>query len=620
MNINALIQGFAGYLDELSQISNKNYNTQATNASIFMYSSEFKQYLENEMGADSSISSMSVSDLLSMDFENGKFVKPDGNEDDNAGINDILNDLFNDDSVKKTVDTDGNGEISGEEKNAFIDALKNLDNDAENISMDDIFGAVKGIKDGSFKIERETLPMESPENSETPESTDENGNAAEAANGASGAQNSGSSGSSGNSGNASSANNAGNGAYNADTTGAQEKTLDNMSEDELKSELSTAQSTLTDKQNALNAILDGSDAAIQELQGKVDEAYDAYQTKLKEVDEDMAGKVDELKNKITAKESEISAKEGEISTQEGVVSDCTTAYDNAVSKRQNLESILGSLTSEDENYSSVQSDLAAAKADEAAALAKKEEAEAKLETLNEEKTKLQSEGDESLDALNTQMSALEQEISQKYPEVQESMDAYNQAKEALQTGKETAATTAKNEVQEAQDYVNKVQTAIQNCDNKKDNSKYMASGDSSKTVENAMKYLGMSEAQVEKLTGKGFVNGLWCADFVHAVLSETYGEENLPDWYKNCSGKSTCANVLSAAQSAGKAFKDSSQAKPGDLIVFNTKRGQAKHIGIVVKVENGVVYTIEGNSTGGKCCQRQYSVTNTSRINSYISM
>ncbi|MBQ9245276.1 hypothetical protein IJ182_03305, partial [bacterium] len=193
MNINELIQGFTSYLDELSKISNKEYNTQAPNMSIFMYSSEFKQYLQNEMGADASISSMSVSDLISMDFKDGKFVKKDENNTDNnfsadennptgennptdannanVGLDDIINNLFEDASVKKTVDTDGNGEISNDEKNAFLDAVKNLDNDAENVSIDDILSAAQGIQDGTFKIGNET-PSETPEVSETPDATD----------------------------------------------------------------------------------------------------------------------------------------------------------------------------------------------------------------------------------------------------------------------------------------------------------------------------------------------------------------------------------------------------------------------------------------------------------------
>ena len=136
-------------------------------------------------------------------------------------------------------------------------------------------------------------------------------------------------------------------------------------------------------------------------------------------------------------------------------------------------------------------------------------------------------------------------------------------------------------------------------------------------VNHAARYLGMNEQQVERATGSQLTNGLWCAGFVREMLKETYGN-NLPDWYKSCNSNS-CSEVLAAAQRNGKAFKNGSAAKPGDLIVFNTSRGQARHIGIVVKVEGGKVYTIEGNSSG-KVNQRSYDINNVSRINSYIRM
>ena len=40
---------------------------------------------------------------------------------------------------------------------------------------------------------------------------------------------------------------------------------------------------------------------------------------------------------------------------------------------------------------------------------------------------------------------------------------------------------------------------------------------------------------------------------------------------------------------------------------FRPQDGQSDHMGIVEKCENGIVYTIEGNS-GDSCRQRQYSV------------
>ena len=144
-----------------------------------------------------------------------------------------------------------------------------------------------------------------------------------------------------------------------------------------------------------------------------------------------------------------------------------------------------------------------------------------------------------------------------------------------------------------------------------------SSSGSSAAVDKAASYIGKNESEMEKEFGAELPNGLWCAAFVNNVMKQTYGKENLPDWYNNCNVNS-CSEVLRAA--GDNAFKDSSQAKPGDLIVFNSSRGVARHIGIVESVKDGKVTTIEGNSTGGKVCRRTYDVNNTARINSYIRM
>lgn len=50
-------------------------------------------------------------------------------------------------------------------------------------------------------------------------------------------------------------------------------------------------------------------------------------------------------------------------------------------------------------------------------------------------------------------------------------------------------------------------------------------------------------------------------------------------------------------------------AKSGDIIFFDWENdGHSDHVGIVEKVENGKVYTIEGNSSGDTCRQREYAV------------
>lgn len=52
-------------------------------------------------------------------------------------------------------------------------------------------------------------------------------------------------------------------------------------------------------------------------------------------------------------------------------------------------------------------------------------------------------------------------------------------------------------------------------------------------------------------------------------------------------------------------------AEAGDIIFFDwadSNDGKADHVGIVEKVENETVYTIEGNTKGDMCKQNQYNI------------
>jgi len=47
----------------------------------------------------------------------------------------------------------------------------------------------------------------------------------------------------------------------------------------------------------------------------------------------------------------------------------------------------------------------------------------------------------------------------------------------------------------------------------------------------------------------------------------------------------------------------------GDIIFFDWEvDGTSDHVGIVEKCENGIVYTIEGNSNEDTCRQKQYDI------------
>ena len=96
----------------------------------------------------------------------------------------------------------------------------------------------------------------------------------------------------------------------------------------------------------------------------------------------------------------------------------------------------------------------------------------------------------------------------------------------------------------------------------------------------------------------------WCAVFVSWVANELgyiesktipkfAGVQNGIDWFK----------------AMGEWQDNTYVPKPGDIIFFDWENdGKANHVGIVEKVENNKVYTIEGNSTNDTCKQKEYSL------------
>ena len=95
----------------------------------------------------------------------------------------------------------------------------------------------------------------------------------------------------------------------------------------------------------------------------------------------------------------------------------------------------------------------------------------------------------------------------------------------------------------------------------------------------------------------------WCAIFVSwvadqcgyldtGVLPKMEGVRPYVDWFRE------------RGQWQGRDYEPS----PGDIIFFDWESdGLADHVGIVEKVENGLIYTVEGN-TGDVCAERRYTL------------
>lgn len=104
--------------------------------------------------------------------------------------------------------------------------------------------------------------------------------------------------------------------------------------------------------------------------------------------------------------------------------------------------------------------------------------------------------------------------------------------------------------------------------------------------------------EIHKLTGKSGIDPAttpWCAAFAMNLIDQ----HKLLD-LDGLSNRNYCPTIKNWAQ--GKKIygtPDKYKPKPGDAILFDWQGGRndVEHIGLVEKVKNGKVYTIEGNSS-----------------------
>ena len=102
----------------------------------------------------------------------------------------------------------------------------------------------------------------------------------------------------------------------------------------------------------------------------------------------------------------------------------------------------------------------------------------------------------------------------------------------------------------------------------------------------------------------------WCACFVSWCANECgYIDTGVIPKFAGC------VNGVQWFKDRGQWLNGSAEPVPGMIIFFDwdnkgssgAQDGESDHVGIVEKVENGIVYTVEGNS--GDCCRiNQYSV------------
>ncbi|MBQ3640434.1 hypothetical protein II906_00645, partial [bacterium] len=141
MNFEQIKMGFKSYIEPKLSEEERAKLTDSTDFNIFRYGKEFKEYLVEEVGADASIFSKNITDILKMEFVNGKFVVPEEEEEllnSDEEITDeqseqmkfnadfmaeALNDFLSQENIQGFLDADSNGELSQEEATGFVSMI-----------------------------------------------------------------------------------------------------------------------------------------------------------------------------------------------------------------------------------------------------------------------------------------------------------------------------------------------------------------------------------------------------------------------------------------------------------------------------------------------------------------
>ena len=392
--------------------------------------------------------------------------------------------------------------------------------------------------------------------------------------------------------------------------------LKNMTQPEREKAIQDAENDVKSKQDELQNIVNDSDNSIKSLKDAADSAYEEYQKAIEEIDEKKAQELNEQKVKVDEVQKQVFEQEKAISEATQQESSAQTTYNSAKSNRESLEAQLSQLKSSNsegaqEKITTLEAEIESAKQAEQTA---KEALDNATKAKNQaEKKKVELE--DKLQKEQDKLAELEAYFSD-FPEIEEKQKAWEEAQQAYIQGKQEAIETAKTNVETAQNKLNNVNSQASELETNETLKQYGGSND--ELANFALQFEGNSESAMESVCGYNLPDGLWCAAFVNYCAKQTMGD-SLPSWYQNCNVNS-CSEVLAAANKNNAAFTDVESAQPGDLIIFNSSRGPARHIGIVTQVDpDGTVHTIEGN-TSSRVGQRTYNGHDRSRVNSFVRL
>lgn len=389
--------------------------------------------------------------------------------------------------------------------------------------------------------------------------------------------------------------------YNTANEPAQ-RTIDNMSLEELKTERSTRKSTLSEKQKAVNNVLNGKNEKVKAAEDDAKEAKEAYEKALKEdpAAEPFRKDIEKNLKEIEKTEEKLDKNTQEINKKEGEISEKESSLSGAQADLKALESKLSGLpaNSDDKNVTNQRGEVIEQ-------IRKKKEEIAKFEKeiskLKEELDKLTQEK-KDLETQKVDLEKTKTQLEEKVKEVcsedtKAKLEAYNKAKTEAENVKQNELKTAKEEQQKAQEALNEVDKKIAEKRNKSNKDRIQKAID----VAEAEYAKGVKEVGGED-NGKDvlkYTNGArvpWCAAFTSYCYGKGQGDDNNDTFGYNQSSQT----IKQQAKNSGHWADKNSGYKPkeGDLAIW-TYGGWRGHIGLVTDVneQTGAFTVIAGNES-----------------------
>ncbi len=565
----------------------------------------------------STFDSATLEDLKNIDIE--KLLKSDDALDavdgnatsDQKALAEMVKAFLDVDGVQKAADADGNGELDATEALEFLKSSMAFDGDLTSLTMDDLDKVVQSLKIDLNDVINDAINESLGLDDEVEKGKLEQTNSANGA---------GSTGS------------AGGGSYSSGGVGSSSGSTSKTAQKSTEETVAEIEQKIQEKEGEITTAEEEADAQIQEQEdakkkameqaGVSEKEYQAYKEKeekieasIKETDKE----IDEHNKTISDNEATIASNnnyigsiESEISNNETALGAVTGDDDSAASKKASIQEKITNLKEKKASIEEENKKLEDKNAQEKQAIQTAETKKQQLETQKQEllsKTLQDSEG-----------FAKGIQSSEAVGKIKEQIATYDTKIAEIRSQKQEKVAGLRSEIQE-------LNTQLQDAKQKEDRDGFLKENSflaGEDVLELAKQFEGKTQDEMREImrqAGYQFDNGAWCADFVSFIASQTIGEENLPDWYKNCN-RAYCPDIQNNAKANG-AFVGEDQAQPGDAVLFDWDGdGSADHIGYVTKVNgDGTVETIEGNTSGNNAGSQVASKSrNRSNILGYVKL